>query len=115
MTGQVNPVDSVKVGTPTPATQPARTVEPEEEQMFEFNSSSALELGYNIGKSALKVATGYGALEVITESTKNPKEYLHETAENIRKFKDEHPVLGYVLTGGVIGSFIPWLDKQINK
>lgn len=112
MAGEVNAVDSVKVNTSNTTSQPQRVVEQEEEQMFDF--SSALETGYEIGKTALKFASGYGALEMINEGAKDSKGNLHKTAENIRQFKEEHPVL-FWFAGGLVGQAIIWADEQANK
>jgi len=126
MAGEVNAVDSVKVGTPTPAGQPARVVEQEEEQMFEFEGSSALEMGYNIARE-LSEYTAIGALKkvvngesIIPENTKDivpegVKEFIHENAEKIREAKKENPILSWFYTGGILGTAVTWLDEQINK
>ena len=110
MAGEVNAVDSVKVNTSNTPSQPQRVVEQEEEQMFNFATGAATELGYE----AIKLASGYKSFEVINEAVKDPKGNLHKTAENIRQFKEEHPVL-FWFAGGLVGQAIIWADEQANK
>ena len=127
MAGEVNAVDSVNVNVATQTSQPARVVEQDEEQLFEFSGDAVLETAYKVIKTASEY-TLVGAVKkaidgegVLPENTKDlvpdkVKEFIHEKAEEIRDAKkDKSFIGGFWLTAGLAGTAITWLDEQINK
>ena len=119
MVDKINSVGSVNGPNSSEPPKKKEAVE-QEEQMFDFPGMSALEFGYNLIKEepvligvspAAALIKKSGVLSGVKEKV---KENIHQSAENLREYKKEHPVLNF-LGFGLLGEGIMLLDKVINN
>ncbi len=102
-------VDSVKVNTPLPPQgAPAEPAKSEEKPIIQFNFES--ETAQTVNEYGLPVM-GLG-IEIGYRAGKAAKANVHESAENMREFREKHPILGRMLGAVSWGSEL--LDKLIN-
>lgn len=114
MAGEINSVGAPKETT-SAKTQKKQKVAVQEEQMFDYNVTSAAEYGYEIAKKLGEKASKYvkEPLGNTTSTAAKIKNFIHEKAGEVRSAEKEHGSNSW-FTGGLAGKIIVGLDNLIN-